>query len=268
MGEGHGTRWLLAGSVLAGALGALVIGTVLLIGSTSTDPLAPAGADADAAEAPSSLGGTPAPGLTGAGDAALEEDRTGASDPLAGADPEWIVRVAERTGIGERALQAYATAAQRLAREQPGCGIGWNTLAGIGFVESEHGTIDGSRVSRSGRVSPPIVEIPLDGTTTDAIPDTDGGSLDYDTVWDRAVGPMQFIPSTWRAWASDGNGDGIEDPQNIDDAAYAAARYLCVTGGDLTTSEGWIAAVAAYNDTIDYNHRVAEAADLYAHLAG
>lgn len=75
---------------------------------------------------------------------------------------------------------------------------------------------------------------------------------------------MQFIPSTWESWGADGDGDGVVDPQQIDDAAYSAARYLCAAGGDLRDPQAWIAAVASYNDTIDYNHRVAEAATAYA----
>ncbi|MBK0419115.1 lytic murein transglycosylase [Leucobacter sp. CSA1] len=161
-------------------------------------------------------------------------------------------------------MRAYAGAAVHMSTEQPGCGIGWNTLAGIGWVESEHGTIDGGSIAGNGRASPPIVGIPLDGTSTDRIHDTDEGALDGDPVWDRAVGPMQFIPSTWATWGADGNGDGIEDPQHIDDSALAAARYLCEVGGDLRQPENWIAAVAAYNDTVEYNNRVADAADHYA----
>ena len=38
--------------------------------------------------------------------------------------------------------------------------------------------------------------------------DTDGGELDKDTVYDRAVGPMQFIPSTWAVVKVDADGDG------------------------------------------------------------
>lgn len=182
-------------------------------------------------------------------------------------DPAWVSRVAASTGVPERALAAYAGAAGRLSREHPLCGLGWNTLAGIGFVETEHGTHGGSRIGADGRAEPAIVGIALDGASTDAISDTDGGALDGDAVWDRAVGPMQFIPSTWAEWASDGNGDGVAEPQQIDDAAYAAGRYLCAVGGDLRSSEGWIAAVAGYNDTVEYNHRVAEAANHYARVA-
>jgi membrane-bound lytic murein transglycosylase B len=79
---------------------------------------------------------------------------------------------------------------------------------------------------------------------------------------------MQFIPSTWSLWSSDGDGDGRADPQDIDDAVYSAGRYLCATGGDLREPNNWITAVASYNDTVDYNHRVADAADHFAVRAG
>jgi membrane-bound lytic murein transglycosylase B len=99
------------------------------------------------------------------------------------------------------------------------------------------------------------------------IRDTDGGVLDDDPEWDRAVGPMQFIPATWSQWAADGNGDGVHDPQQIDDAVLAAARYLCFAGGDLSIPGNWISAVTAYNHSIEYNNRVAEVADRYRLLA-
>ncbi|WP_449278389.1 lytic transglycosylase domain-containing protein [Leucobacter sp. GX24907] len=182
-------------------------------------------------------------------------------------DSAWADETAEATGIPKRALQAYAGAALRVSEESPGCGIGWNTLAGIGYVESEHGTIDGGGIGPSGDTTPPIRGIALDGTSTERIADTDDGFYDDDSTWDRAVGPMQFIPSTWKEWNADGNGDGEADPQNIDDGSLAAARYLCEIGGDLTQPDRWIAAVAAYNDTVEYNNRVAEAADHYAALA-
>lgn len=45
-----------------------------------------------------------------------------------------------------------------------------------------------------------------------------------------AVGPMQFLPSTFRAYAYDGNGDGVKDITNVYDAIYSAARYLKACG--------------------------------------
>ncbi|MGH3994059.1 MAG: lytic murein transglycosylase, partial [Pseudonocardiaceae bacterium] len=83
-------------------------------------------------------------------------------------------------------------------------------------------------------------------------------------AYDRAVGPMQFIPSTWARWASDGDGDGQADPHDIDDAAVTAARYLCADRRDVGTARGWWAAVLSYNNSVDYAQRVFGAADAYA----
>jgi hypothetical protein len=90
------------------------------------------------------------------------------------------------------------------------------------------------------------------------------GSLDGDAVWDRAVGPMPFIPSTWAEWGTDGSGDGVADPQNIDDAALSAARYLCGAGADLSVSQNWLDAIWSYNGTTEYVSRVSEMATSYA----
>jgi hypothetical protein len=45
-----------------------------------------------------------------------------------------------------------------------------------------------------------------------------------------ALGPFQFIPETWMRHAVDGNGDGVRDPFNVEDAAYSAANYLLHKG--------------------------------------
>ena len=87
---------------------------------------------------------------------------------------------------------------------------------------------------------------------------------DGDASVDRAVGPMQFIPSTWRKWASDGNGDGLGDPQQIDDAALAAARYLCAGGRDMASPSGWWAGILSYNNSTEYAQKVFGLADGYA----
>ena len=95
------------------------------------------------------------------------------------------------------------------------------------------------------------------------IRDTDDGVLDGDTVYDRAVGPMQFIPSTWRLYDADGNGDGETEPQNIYDAALASARYLCAATGSMATTEGEQTAYFAYNHDLDYSRNVTEAGARY-----
>lgn len=183
-------------------------------------------------------------------------------------DPSWVARTAERTGIPARVVTAYAGASLRMSTDRPACGIGWNTLAGIGAVESVHGSYGGASVSPDGVVGPPITGVPLDGSEgVMAIPDTDGGLLDGDTEWDRAVGPMQFIPTTWEQYAQDGNGDGEADPHHIDDAVLTAAVYLCERGETLTTDDGWNTAVTAYNRSRPYAHDVAERAAAVAEPA-
>jgi hypothetical protein len=150
-------------------------------------------------------------------------------------------------------LDAYVKAAERQRRAAPGCGIEWWMLAALGRIESFHGTYRGSTVLADGTTSQRIIGIPLDGTNgTRRIEDTDKGLLDGDTVLDRAVGPMQFIPSTWRAFGRDGNGDGVADPHNIYDAAAAAANYLCARSPTLGTTEGLRAAIFAYNRSTSY----------------
>jgi membrane-bound lytic murein transglycosylase B len=116
----------------------------------------------------------------------------------------------------------------------------------------------------SGRPLQEIVGVALTGAgAVAAVPDTDGGQIDGDPTVDRAVGPLQFLPSTWETWASDGDHDGVADPQDADDAALAAARYLCVSG-DLRTGEGWTRAVLSYNHSTDYLNAVYAASKAFA----
>ncbi|MDJ1114564.1 lytic transglycosylase domain-containing protein [Microbacterium dauci] len=182
------------------------------------------------------------------------------------ADDAWVERVSADTGIPARALRAYAAADLALSDEQPECGIVWNTLAGIGSVESRHGSYGGATLEADGWVTPRIVGPALDGDGFAEIGDTDGGEWDGDTEWDRAVGPMQFIPETWRRWGADGNGDERRDPNHIDDAALAAARYLCASG-PMTEAESWRDAIFSYNPLTRYVDDVAETATEYARLA-
>ena len=182
-------------------------------------------------------------------------------------DAAWSARVAASTGIPQRALEAYALADLVIDAEQSGCGIGWNTLAGIGAIESDHGRHGGAVLEGDGYPSPPIRGPQLDGNGNAAIGDTDRGAWDGDTEWDRAVGPMQFIPDTWSRWGADGNGDGVADPNQIDDAALAAARYLCHSGA-MTSTEGWRAAIFSYNHLDAYVNDVAAVANRYAEASG
>lgn len=198
----------------------------------------------------------------------LSSSMTTAVNVTRNPDADWVIRAAAQTGIPKRALRAYVAAAETVNATAPACGIGWNTLAAVGFVETAHGTYGGGSLTAAGEMSRPVVGPALNGAGFAVIADTDAGSLDGDTRWDRAVGPMQFIPSTWQLVGRDGNGDGTADPFNIDDAALSAATYLCAHGRDLTTADGWIDAIYAYNQSDAYIQQVREQATAYAAKAG
>jgi transglycosylase-like protein with SLT domain len=165
-------------------------------------------------------------------------------------------------GIPATALAAYKNAADVLGREQPACHIDWALIASIGRIESNHAR--GGYVDAQGTTREPILGPQLDGQGGfAAIPDTDQGVLDTDVVWDRAVGPTQFIPSTWKAYASDGNGDGKSDPNNIFDAALATGRYLCSGGFDLANQDQLRGALHRYNNSDTYVNTVILWAEAY-----
>ena len=239
--------WILIG-VVAGIL------VVVLLAFFALAPLT-GGSDAeDSLPAPSWASPAPAPvevvTPTGPGVAGL-------------VDPVWLAQTAKSTDIPERALAAYAGVAIWKAAQMPTCGLSWNTLAAIGYAESRHGTHDGSAVGADGTVVPPIFGIALEGGSTAHIPDSDQGSIDGDVEFDRAVGPMQLIPQTWRNWHADANADGVEDPQNIDDATMASANYLCRASGDMATEAGWTAGITAYNSDPAYAVIIAGAGSRY-----
>jgi len=154
-------------------------------------------------------------------------------------------------------VEVYANAAAACP------GMSWAVPAAIGKVESDHGRYGGARLDHTLTARPPIIGIALDGGSgTAAIPDTDGGFLDGDPLWDRAVGPMQFIPSTWRSYAMDGNGDGSADPQNYADAVHTATAYLCSNGAGKVTALR--AAILAYNHAGWYADKVLALAARYS----
>ncbi len=166
------------------------------------------------------------------------------------------------------ALDAYWRAAQAASSDPKlACSIDWWALAGIGRTESNHGRYAGGEAAPDGRVTEPIYGIALDGSRgTAVIRDSDKGVLDGDPGIDRAVGVMQFIPSTWKRYGADLSGDGIADPQNVYDGALSAARYLCATSKDLVNDAGLSAAYFSYNHSLAYVSTVLARSRAYQQL--
>ncbi|WUD70285.1 NlpC/P60 family protein [Streptomyces sp. NBC_00510] len=163
-------------------------------------------------------------------------------------------------------LTAIVHGAQAVHEVSPGCrGMRWQVLAGIAAIESNSAT--GRTISPGGDITPRILGPRLDGSgaggNTTAIGDTDNGRWDGDGQFDRAVGPFQFLPATFTAVGRDGNGDGRIDPHNADDAALAAATYLCGDGRDLTDEDQLRAAVYSYNHSTAYVTDVVNAIHRY-----
>ncbi|MFL1376267.1 MULTISPECIES: lytic transglycosylase domain-containing protein [unclassified Nocardiopsis] len=172
-------------------------------------------------------------------------------------------------GIPDVVLFAYVAAASNVEDFAPGCeGMTWSLVAGIGYVESKHGTYKGAEADDEGNIRPPIIGEKLDGSGDKAeIKDTDEGEMDGDEEYDRAVGPMQFIPSSWEQYGQDGDDNGEKDPHNIFDAAAAAVAHLCRSGGnDLTTDEKMRKAIRGYNNSGAYVNDVMERKNHYDSL--
>ncbi|WP_157018424.1 lytic transglycosylase domain-containing protein [Cryptosporangium arvum] len=165
--------------------------------------------------------------------------------------------------IPPTALQAYGYAEAVIARAKPRCRLSWTLLAAIGAVESNHGRYGGAALQPDGTSSRPIIGVPLAGIGVERVTDTDQGLLDGDVTFDRAIGPMQFLPATWKAWAVDADDNGRADPYDIDDASLAAGYYLCAGGQNLASGSGWSSAVFSYNRVPAYVERVYEFADAY-----
>ncbi len=166
-------------------------------------------------------------------------------------------------GIPGRVLAAYR-ATDGWCR-----GLRWQLVAGIGAVESGHGTTGGATADpATGRVAPAILGVPLDGRPgVRALPI--GPWLGWSGLagpWQQAVGPMQFLPATFNAWAVDADGDAVADPNDIDDATATAASYLC--GGRDGAVADERAALRRYNDDAGYVERVLAIADTIGRTSG
>ena len=189
-----------------------------------------------------------------------------AARPVAAAEPTvspaWVTRT--RRGPGSRSRPSGRTAPRPCVRAATTPAVTWAGRPWPGSAGSSRSTArSAAECSASdGRSDRPVLGPALDGRgDTAAIRSASG-------AWERAVGPLQFLPSTWDRWAADGDGDGVADPQDLDDAALAAGRYLCAAGGDLAAGSGWVTAVRAYNHADAYVRAVYDAASTYATRTG
>lgn len=136
-------------------------------------------------------------------------------------------------------------------------GMPWQVLAGIGFVESHHA--GGHADPTTGDVSPPIVGPAIDGRPGfAAIPDPSSPD-----GWAHAAGPMQFLTTTFAAWAvlaPDRPPGATPDPNNAWDAIFTAARYLCSGADHLDDVR---ASILRYNRSDAYADQVLDKAYEY-----
>ena len=219
-------------------------------------------AEANGTTPPALPGGTSLP--TKAIEAPATVSSPEAGTALSNGKAQQIIASADSSGIPAAALAAYQRAASVIDKADTGCHLDWQLLAAIGRIESNHGRTNGNTLTDKGIASPGIFGPQLNGgNATTSIADTDGGQFDDDTSFDRAVGPMQFIPSTWSVVGVDADGDGERNPQDINDAALAAAVYLCSGTEDLATTTGQQAAVFRYNHSQSYVDTVLAVASVY-----
>ncbi|CAJ1580731.1 lytic transglycosylase domain-containing protein [[Mycobacterium] wendilense] len=184
-----------------------------------------------------------------------------ASAAMSAPPPAAVVTAPGALRIPSIALSAYRNAESMLNRAQPSCGVSWNLLAGIGRIESGHA--NGGATDTRGNPVKPIYGPALDGTLPGneiIVQSVQAGRVTYA----RAMGPMQFLPGTWSRYASDGDGDGEADPQNIYDATLAAARYLCSGNMNLRDQDQVLTAILRYNNSMAYARNVLGWAAAYA----
>lgn len=184
-----------------------------------------------------------------------------AAATLSAPPPAAVVNSPGALGIPGMALNAYRNAERMMGAASPGCGVSWNLLAGIGRIESMHAN-SGATDARGTAVRP-IYGPALDGTLPGnevIVQSAQAGRL----IYARAMGPMQFLPGTWARYASDGDGDGRADVQNVYDASLAAARYLCSGGLNLRDQSQVMAAILRYNNSVAYARNVLGWAAAYA----
>ena len=236
--------------VLAGAVGASAPSPVAPIRDSAVTPLAAVEPSPDSRSGASVVAVTKTP-------SAFHIAAATVSAP----PPSVVVNSPGTLRIPAMALSAYRNAERMMAAAYPGCGVSWNLLAGIGRIESMHA--NGGATDARGSAVRPIYGPALDGTLPGneiIVQSRTAGRVTYA----RAMGPMQFLPGTWSRYASDGDGDGKADVQNLFDSSLATARYLCSGGLNLRDAGQVMAAILRYNNSVAYARNVLGWAAAYA----
>ena len=167
-------------------------------------------------------------------------------------------------GLNTVLAQAYQQAATRAPQLVPGCtGMTWQILAGVAQVESDQAA--GHTIAADGEIISPIIGPALEGTgtggNTTAVHDSNGG-------YAHALGPFQFLASTWATTGLNGRGTTAPpDVQNAFDASLTAAVYLCGSGRDLTQPTQLHAALYSYNRSNAYVDQVEAAINQFEQVA-
>jgi membrane-bound lytic murein transglycosylase B len=246
------------------AFGVVVISPLILagaVGASSQSPVAPV---RDSAVTPLAAVELSPGSRSGASVVAVTKTPTPfhiAAATVSAPPPSVVVNSPGTLRIPAIALSAYRNAERTMAAAYPGCGVSWNLLAGIGRIESLHA--NGGATDANGTAVRPIYGPALDGTLPGNEVIVQGRSADRVT-YARAMGPMQFLPGTWSRYASDGDGDGKADVQNVFDSSLAAARYLCSGGLNLRDQGQVMAAILRYNNSVAYARNVLGWAAAYA----
>lgn len=236
--------------ILAGAVGASAPSTVAPLRDSAVTPLAAVESSSVDRSGPSVVAVTKAPSAFHI-----------AAATISAPPPSVVVNSPGALRIPAIALSAYRNAERMMASAAPGCGMSWNLLAGIGRIESLHA--NGGATDTRGTAVRPIYGPTLDGTLPGNEVIVQSRSANR-VMYARAMGPMQFLPGTWSRYASDGDGDGKADVQNVFDSSLAAARYLCSGGLNLRDPGQVMTAILRYNNSVAYARNVLGWAAAYA----
>jgi membrane-bound lytic murein transglycosylase B len=246
------------------AFGVAILAPLILAGAVGASAPSPVAPIRDSAVTPLAAVQSSAGGRTGASVVAVTKTPTAfhiAAATVSAPPPSAVVNSPGTLRIPAIVLSAYRNAERMMAAAAPGCGVSWNLLAGIGRIESLHA--NGGATDTRGTAVRPIYGPALDGTLPGNEVIVQSRSADR-VMYARAMGPMQFLPGTWSRYASDGDGDGKADVQNVFDASLATARYLCSGGLNLRDQGQVMAAILRYNNSVAYARNVLGWAAAYA----